>query len=201
LGTLLDTLRVGAFVTDRTGLIRYMTSGAERLLRDGGIFTVSGGRLEVRHAGLDGRFRKAIRDCADSVDDPRKTARCALRASYTLGSGIAPTIFISAISWTDKTSNARAAALVVVNELDELCDRAATWTSVLVELFDLTPAQSRVAAALCGGRSLSEHAASEGISILTARTLLKRVQEKTETHSQAELVRLLLRSSTLVSSR
>lgn len=201
LGTLLDRLRIAAFVTDRTGLVRYMTPRGEHLLRDGRVLTVAAGRLDIRHAGLDSRLRKAIRDCADSVDDPRKVATCALRASRTPGSGPALAIFVSAIAWGDTASNARAAALVVVNEPDELCGRAAMPTGALAELFDLTPAQSRVALALCAGRSLSEHAALEGISVHTARTQLKRVQEKTETHSQAELVSLLLRSSTLVTSR
>ena len=57
---------------------------------------------------------------------------------------------------------------------------------------------NRVAVALCEGRSISEYAASAGISVQTARTLLKRAQEKTDTHRQAELVSLLLRSSTLI---
>jgi DNA-binding CsgD family transcriptional regulator len=65
---------------------------------------------------------------------------------------------------------------------------------MIARLFGLTRAESAVAAALCAGMSLSQYAAAAGVSVLTARTHLKRVQAKTDTHSQAELVALLLRS-------
>lgn len=63
---------------------------------------------------------------------------------------------------------------------------------MLVKMFDLTPSESRLAMLLAGGRSLNQIAAEVSISKHTARTHLKRVMSKTNTHSQGELIRLLL---------
>jgi DNA-binding CsgD family transcriptional regulator/PAS domain-containing protein len=60
-------------------------------------------------------------------------------------------------------------------------------------LFGLTGAEARLAASLATGCSLAEHAGRAGISIETARSQLKQVFAKTDTHRQAELVALLSR--------
>jgi DNA-binding CsgD family transcriptional regulator len=107
----------------------------------------------------------------------------------TEGGPAARTLFVSALSWRDGPGSERPAALVIVGEpADQLTPDA----ELLARLFGLTPAEGRVAAALCRGHSSADYAAAGGISVLTARTLLKRVQEKTETHSQAALVSLLI---------
>ncbi len=63
---------------------------------------------------------------------------------------------------------------------------------ILRELFGLTNAQTRLALLLVGGCSVEEAAGLLAISPSTARGALKQVFDKTETHRQADLVRLLL---------
>jgi DNA-binding CsgD family transcriptional regulator/PAS domain-containing protein len=58
-------------------------------------------------------------------------------------------------------------------------------------LFDLTPAEARLAAALASGRTLKEAAASSNVTVKTCRTYLERIFSKTRTHQQSELVALL----------
>jgi DNA-binding CsgD family transcriptional regulator len=58
-------------------------------------------------------------------------------------------------------------------------------------LFDLTPAEARVAIGLVSGRSIKEIAANGGITVKTGRTYLERVFAKTSTRQQSELVALL----------
>ncbi|WP_245490497.1 helix-turn-helix transcriptional regulator [Mesorhizobium sp. M7A.F.Ca.US.011.01.1.1] len=58
-------------------------------------------------------------------------------------------------------------------------------------LFDLTPAEARLATALASGRSLKEAAASSNITVKTCRTYLERIFSKTRTRQQSELVALL----------
>ena len=58
--------------------------------------------------------------------------------------------------------------------------------------YGLTPAETRTAAALLDHGHLAEVAAKLDISLATVRTLLQRTFDKTDTHSQAELVRLML---------
>ena len=58
-------------------------------------------------------------------------------------------------------------------------------------LFDLSPAEARVAAALTRGSTLQEAADQQGIRIKTARTYLAQVFRKTGTLQQSQLVALL----------
>ncbi|KXF75574.1 hypothetical protein ATN84_16355 [Paramesorhizobium deserti] len=64
--------------------------------------------------------------------------------------------------------------------------------SVLRRLYGLTKAESAVALSIARGDGLQSVADELSISLSTARTHLQRVFEKTDTHRQAELVRLLL---------
>ena len=63
--------------------------------------------------------------------------------------------------------------------------------SLLAALFDLTPAETRLAAALSQGRPLKEAAAGAHITFKSGRTYLERIFAKTGTHQQSELVALL----------
>ncbi|HEX6013315.1 MAG TPA: helix-turn-helix transcriptional regulator [Geminicoccaceae bacterium] len=62
----------------------------------------------------------------------------------------------------------------------------------LRELYGLTGAEARVAAALLDHERLANVAAALRVSLATVRTLLQRAFEKTDTHRQADLVRLML---------
>jgi DNA-binding CsgD family transcriptional regulator len=64
--------------------------------------------------------------------------------------------------------------------------------AALEHLYDLTRAESEVAGELLAGRTLEELSGELGISIHTARTHLKHILDKTDTHRQSELIRLLL---------
>lgn len=64
--------------------------------------------------------------------------------------------------------------------------------AALRRLYSLTAAEARIALALLEADRLAEVGERLGISISTVRTLLQRVFDKTDTHRQAELVRLLM---------
>ena len=64
--------------------------------------------------------------------------------------------------------------------------------SMLEELFEMTPAEARVACALVRGLSPRQTAELCGVALGTVRTQLKAVFSKTRTRRQAELVRLLI---------
>lgn len=65
--------------------------------------------------------------------------------------------------------------------------------NVLQKLFDLTPAEARLAIEIVSGRTLSEVSTKMGLSNATLRTQLSAVFTKTQTRRQAELVALLTR--------
>lgn len=83
---------------------------------------------------------------------------------------------------------ANAHTLVVVTPLT---GGAAPDADLLGGLFDLTPAEARVARGLAEGRTLDHIAAAAGTSLATVRTQLRHVMGKTGTSRQAEIVALL----------
>jgi len=64
----------------------------------------------------------------------------------------------------------------------------------LCELFQLTPTEARIAAALADGMTLAEVARQLGMAVATARWHLRHVFAKTHTRRQPEVVNLFLRS-------
>ena len=63
--------------------------------------------------------------------------------------------------------------------------------TILTGLFDLTPAEARLATALTAGQSLKAAAAGNGVTFSTARTYLDRIYRKTGANQQSQLVALL----------
>ena len=78
--------------------------------------------------------------------------------------------------------------LVIANELRP---GAGPPIRLLTALYDLTPAEARIAAALTRGATLQVAAQAQGIGISTARTHLAQIFSKTGTHRQSQLVALL----------
>lgn len=83
-------------------------------------------------------------------------------------------------------TGAAAVLLMTPVSLRELPDAA-----VIQGLFDLTPAEAKIARALGGGMTISQIAATTGASAATVRNQVQAVFGKTGMHRQADLVRLL----------
>ena len=81
-------------------------------------------------------------------------------------------------------------SLVVITSLSP---RALPGSEMLQGLFDLTPAEARLAVGLAGGNKIGELARLFKVSQETIRSQIKQVFAKTRTRSQAELVGLLTR--------
>lgn len=76
--------------------------------------------------------------------------------------------------------------------LAEPANASVPGADLLRLLFDLTPAEARLARHLVEGRAPAEAAALMGIAESTSRVHLRHIFAKTGVHRQAELVRLLL---------
>ena len=79
-------------------------------------------------------------------------------------------------------------ALVVTSELGW----PGTLDATLAEAFSLTPSEIEVVRGLAESRSLKEIAADRNRSVETVRTQIRNILQKTETHSQNELLRVCL---------
>ncbi|MGH8598869.1 MAG: helix-turn-helix transcriptional regulator [Gammaproteobacteria bacterium] len=93
---------------------------------------------------------------------------------------------VSRITSNQLVSQARLAGLFIVDRNRDAAERV----NVFAPLFGLTPAETRVLAALISGKGLISAANRLEITEQTARTHLKHILSKTDTHRQAELMRL-----------
>ena len=92
-------------------------------------------------------------------------------------------------AWSEGQSSPTVAVFVSAPEV-----QSQTSELVIKQLFDFTPAESRLALRLAGGQSLAEACEELCISQNTARAQLKTIFAKSGVTRQAELVRLILRS-------
>jgi DNA-binding CsgD family transcriptional regulator len=91
-----------------------------------------------------------------------------------------------------------AAAILFVTDPDRVVRPP---RSHLRELYGLTEGEARTAEALLDADRLADVAQTLGVTLATVRTLLQRVFEKTDTHRQSELVRLMLAHGNSIGSR
>lgn len=80
-------------------------------------------------------------------------------------------------------------AIILIRELSPTSPPE--FATAVQTIFDLTPAEARLASALSSGRSLEGAAVASGITVKSARTYLERIFRKTGTHQQSQLVALL----------
>jgi DNA-binding CsgD family transcriptional regulator len=102
-------------------------------------------------------------------------------------------VFAKPINTSEASSGrTRPAVLIFLIDPDR---RVKADCGVLQSLYGFTPAESRIAVQLMGGESVEETARDLDVSLNTARTHMRHLLEKTDTHHHRELVRLLLCSS------
>ncbi len=83
----------------------------------------------------------------------------------------------------------RPTAIVLVADPEA---KSASPAAILQRIYGLTAGEARVAEALLDHERLADLAATLGVSLATVRTLLQRAFDKTDTHRQADLVRLMM---------
>lgn len=191
INSLFDRVANGVLVLDQTKSVKYTNAAAREMiaLKDG-LSVNAKNVLAASHAPSETELRQAIDKILESpleintelsVPVERPSGRRAYELSLVRldTNGNSPfdseslvSVFVSDFSYEPNQDGAK-----------------------LQHLFDLTPAESRLAMHVAGGRSLNQIADLLGISKSTARTHLKRILSKTSTHSQGELIRLLLTGS------
>ncbi len=107
-----------------------------------------------------------------------------------------PALIVHLLPITGAAHDIFAAAKSLILVTDVTAPEAPTQ-ELLAGLFDLTPAEARVARALASGLPLDRVAADFGLSVQTIRNQLAAVFHKTGTSRQVELLRLIAGSAPL----
>ena len=190
---MLDRRHQPLLLLDGDRHIGYRNEAAKAVLARGDVLREQHGILACRSADSDTALTQALRELVlpshSQVVAKAPTERKALRLKSADGSRSVTAVLLALRSADAGRVGRRSRAVLAISD-----PRAAKDIdlSPLVPTFDLTPAEARVAARLTSGATLEEIATEFGVSVTTVRSQLKALFDKTGTHRQTDLVRLLV---------
>ena len=188
--SVLDRVHHAVFFVSATGRLLFANRAAQEMLcsRDGLIDMH--GELRASAPAQTRELRAAIA-AALSVSTGIVAPRPVLLLSRP--SGRRPLVLVASPlpSYYRTTVAGQSAAAIFVTDPER---GAKPDAETIASILRLTPAEARLAACLAAGEPLNEAAERLGIRLETARKRLKTIFQKTDTHRQADLIRLVLQS-------
>jgi DNA-binding CsgD family transcriptional regulator/PAS domain-containing protein len=189
----LDRLPTGVVVVDASGRVVFANTSAEAVIAQKDGLSVVRGELTASSPGEAAKLRRLIAGAARTASGEGQQAggaiavsRPSMRRPYALLASPLPAPGENGI-WD--FGRRHPACVVFVCDPEQ---RSVMPWRLASQAYGLTPAEARLAVALAGELSLKRAADGLGITEGTARQYLKRVFHKTETRSQADLVRLIV---------
>jgi DNA-binding CsgD family transcriptional regulator/PAS domain-containing protein len=182
-----EWLRHGIIVVGPGSRVVYANSAADRMLRSDDGLRTRVGRLETEYVCADSQLqhsasRALTRDSADRSGGSFLCPRPSGRRPYVIH--VLP---LDQTTYPSPRSQARAMIVIVDPELENR-----PHTALLRRLYGLTRSEAEIAVMVMQGQGLKPIADALSLSVTTVKTHLQHIFEKTGTHRQAELVRLLL---------
>jgi DNA-binding CsgD family transcriptional regulator len=186
---ILHRLLQGVLLVDAEARVIFANRAAERILRAGRGLLLGHDGLRAEIPAEARRLRRIIADCARPHSGLRG-ARGHVRVSRE--HGLPLTVLVvshrARLAWIDI---ARPRVILFITDPEAIAIMRQQW---LCDAFGLTRAEAAVAVEILETDGLQAVADRRGISLATARTHLAHLFDKTGTHRQAELVRLVLQS-------
>jgi DNA-binding CsgD family transcriptional regulator/PAS domain-containing protein len=178
----LDQVAAGVIISDGDGRVVEMNRAAEHVLRRDDGLTVRQGKLCAQRVFDHEKLVRAI-----SVAANGKAPAAVGRTLVGRRGGRAAYILTVAPLGVELAVYERPLAMILVADPDARTPSERDLT----EFFGLSPAESRLTAALLAGKTMHEIAAQSGVQITTVRTQLSSVLRKVGVSRQAELIRIL----------
>jgi DNA-binding CsgD family transcriptional regulator len=175
----LDLITVPTLLCDRGLDVQWANAAALDLLGNSEILRMLGGTLEA----ITARDAKRLRQLVAEVAEGRSPGSI---ENFVSQSGRSHQIRI-----TPAPSSGGDSERKVIVCLSNQSPGVQFDASEIMKIYGLTPAESRLAAAIAQGVSVSDYASGRGLAVGTARVQLKQVLAKTGMNRQAELVREL----------
>jgi len=186
----LESLQEGALLVDASGRVIRANAAAKAMLDDGNGIFLDKGRVAAAGSEI---LQKLIASCAQTCLSlggpggefkiPREHPRSPLHVTVT---PLRSKTQLVDVPWIGVEVPV---AIVTVRDPDVDCGQQEIN---LRHRFGLTAAEARLAAEILKGDGRAAAARRRGISTATAKSHLSSIFEKTGTHRQAELIRLLL---------
>lgn len=182
------TSHVAAIILTPVAQVLDCDYRAQSFLKTGNVLRVLGGQLCCTDVNFQPQFNSALKETAGagrtttnillhSLEQPEK------RFSLTL-TRLQQRLSVASAGQAAKTPD----ILCLVAPLD---GRRIATARQLMDFFGLSPAEARLARAICHGDSVEEYARDQGLRLPTVRTQLSSIFNKTGTERQAMLVRLI----------
>ena len=187
LATLLDNTGIGVLHLDQWGRILVANDRARTLLRRGGGLVDWGGLLQARLSADTDQLEQLMAQALPAAGGPALSGSMLIRRPSGLPQLAVHVIPVGNRHWA---YGARQVAVLVL--IVEPGRRARIDPTVVAAVLGLTPAESRVAAALAEGASVRDIAQATGRQANSVRFLLKQIYRKQGLSGQAALVRLVL---------
>jgi DNA-binding CsgD family transcriptional regulator len=166
---------------DQQAAVLWMNSAAEHELRNSASIAIRAGRLRAANRVADQRLQAAIR-WAGPIDETHYDLPRQGNLPIVLDGGSGEP---ANVCWVIAHNNQ---ILVAINDRHMTEERLAAAAAV----YNITPAQARLAGLIVAGHDLVDAAGRLGVSVNTTRTHLQRMFDKTGVRSQPALVRALL---------
>lgn len=180
----IDTIRHGIVIVEPNHDVAYLNTIAEQILTAGDGLCMRSKRIEAIRGPTNTDLHSSIsRACIAQPNGARNGDSLAcIRPS-----GKRPYIIHVLPLTTDDHSAARALVMIIDPELEREPPKM-----LIMRLFGLTNAEADVALRVMRGDGLKPISEDMALSIATIKTHVHHIFDKTDTHRQAELVRLLL---------
>jgi DNA-binding CsgD family transcriptional regulator/PAS domain-containing protein len=181
----IDAIRHGIIIIDTGRRITQMNSAAEHILMAGEGLYVHSGRLEALHTVTNKQLQSSI---TGAFEKSGNGARGGGSLACSRPTGKRPyVIHVLPLGTSEDPPVGRALVIIIDPEQETEPPKA-----LLRRLFGLTNAESDVALRVMRGDGLKPISADLALTMATIKTHLQHIFDKTDTHRQAELVRLLL---------
>lgn len=176
-----DRFLVGVVVVDLEGNVRLMNKEAERILAEDDGLAIAEGKLRgvVRRLNMklqDNIVRAFEEETLDEI------------VSFPRLSGGRPYLVLIPGQRSSPDEQPEAVVLLII-DTDQ---RTKVSADTLIRLYDLTPAETRLAMVLIDGKRIDQAAEELEISQTTVVFHLRNLFKKTGTNRQADLIRVLL---------
>jgi DNA-binding CsgD family transcriptional regulator len=184
----------GALLVDEKCCVLWASQTAEGLITAGDRLSSVGRALTCHRADETHRLHQLVAGCSAGVLD----SAGGMLAVHGHSGRRPLSVLVAPLRGEHPFVLAPAAtAILFVTDPDRVVSAP---RSHLRELYGLTEGEARTAEALLEADRLADVAQKLGVTLATVRTLLQRVFEKTDTHRQSELVRLMLAHGSSIGS-
>lgn len=193
----LDGLGQAIFLIDAAGQILWQNAWASQLIaQEDGLLTTDG-ELRALSTNASAELQQLIKSAVSISRHPKTrpggmmiVPRPSLKRAYQVL--VTPLARAPELNMASQQLGVSPSAAIFIMDLEQ---KPVPRTDMLRTLYNLTPAEARLATALGSGISVKAYAERAKLSVHYVRWLLKQVEAKTETRRMTDLIQLLARQT------